>query len=193
MLGLAIQPGKHVRVAVTAENVSLHRSTALIGFSFESSEAGAHEMLGLDRSSPALPVSETVAVTRSSEGHISITTDRDVGSSSPRGSWAELLVSTIIAGPEAGIYIGISLAILWSRLVELGMSATWMQGVADSVLPGGCAMFLIVEPVQSDEHVDLLAGRYGLVNRATATHQIFIPSGARDELEAQFGAARSAH
>ncbi len=95
------------------------------------------------------------------------------------GAWPALLVGTIYAASIAGGMWGVSLAGLWSRLIEVGLDRDSMQRLAEALQPGGSAAFFLIRAGEEDVITAALKGR------SVAPYRLAVPKRAIKELSSR--------
>ena len=114
------------------------RSIVVLGFE---NQLAAQEMLtSLTRlsSEGSILLQDAVFVTRPEGGKVRVTqtTDPSPGQAAFGGAWWGLLFGVILAVPVAGMIIGAGSAALMARLVDTGISDSFIKELRDSIKPG---------------------------------------------------------
>ena len=93
-----------------------------------------------------LVVRDAVFVTRDEKGHVRVeeTTDPSIGASSLGGAVWGLLFGAILLVPVAGMAIGAGVAALTARLIDSGLSDSFVKKLRESIQPGRTYLALLV-------------------------------------------------
>lgn len=142
-------------------------------------KGGAQQLLAeLTRSAPTgerpWVALKTAVVTRDATGKFLIRDCLDL--SQPRGRRAlaawRLLVAVIVSGPLGVTIWGTGTARLWKRLAGAGLDERFMTTVPAVVLPGGSALFLLVEQAALEAARHMLSAGTGRVYHTAAPDEV---------------------
>ena len=152
-------------------------SDELLCFVFDTPLA-AHEAVLHLHSSGVDSAFDAIVGNRGADGDVRLTQTTQIESRPViwPGAWPVLLVGTIYAASIAGAMWGISLAGLWSRLIEVGLDRHVMQTLADALRPGGSAAFYLI---RTDEE-DVITAAFA--EGSSVLHRLAIPDLAVREL-----------
>lgn len=174
--------------AVTSASSKPEESTDvyLVAVTFGSPTEG-HDLADEIAHAEAGPHAAAVVVERTVDGAVQLTQTAEVDDeqSGWAGPWWGLLVATAYAASIAGTLWGISLGPLWNRLRELGLSAEWMDGVAQALPEGGSAAFFLIGPNQREvilAHVD--------AETIIGLHEVTVPPAVQVEIRAKLARAK---
>ena len=158
-------------------------SYELLCFLFDTSLTAQQAVIDLQSSgsSAAELASEAIVGIWEPDGDVRLTQTTEIESRPViwPGSWPALLVGTIYAASIAGGMWGLSLAGLWSRLIEVGLDRDSMQQLAEALQPGGSAAFFLIRAEEEDVITAALKGRSSERNR------LVVPKRAVKELSSR--------
>ncbi len=117
---------------------------------------------------------ETAVVTRDATGKFLIRDCLDLSQAKGRRALAawRLLVAVLVSGPLGGTIWGAGTARLWKRLAVAGLDERFMTSLPAVALPGGSALFLLLEQAAFEPARHRLSAGTGRVYHATAPDEV---------------------
>lgn len=150
----------------------------LIVVAFRKTESAQHLLTALCRSEAEDGMEwsalETAIVTRDSVGKFRIRDCVDLIQPQRRRSRAawRLLVAVIVSGPLGGIIWGATTAGVWGRLLGVGLDEHFMTQIPAALLPGGSALFLLVDEAAVEPACKVLNNGTGRMYRTAALDEL---------------------